>query len=499
MLNRLRTGSSYEPTYASWTRSDTTAHSGPPPCAQSTSVNTSRMEALYPRTYSKGTIEDYVVVPHVKIRRRRRNVLNGIQRAVKPVHHVKVSLDNFKDVEGNAAPNQGDTTFSQSVEFHPGGCNETITRTETCPPLAFFAARHGPDWFRDNILANLPTGSGISYASVEWTELADKFNEGCKSLIPSNFFAGEAFAEGSIYLDAIRLVTNPAKSISGFIKDVQKRGLRRSRLGELNLYYKKLFSNKTFLKSDKAIQTAKDLGFVRFSARELIDRHLSFKFGVLPAIHDLNSTIASHSAVEDRLLYLNKHRGRYVPIRVKKKFPASFTPSDPSSYFLDLQYALKDAFTVAHIFGQGRIRTDINDASRWRAYAEYFGLNKIVGTAWELIPFSFVADWFLNIQEKINELTNLSQLGESPFMNLTSIGYSYKNVAVYDYLVMPGYDLTEGFPNMEPSEPFPCFSFAITDYTRYPGFPDTSWFANLSNLGSFHYTAGGELLLQKLL
>jgi hypothetical protein len=202
--------------------------------------------------------------------------------------------------------------------------------------------------------------------------------------------------------------------------------------------------------------------------------------------------------VDKQLRFLQSNRGRYVPIRVKQGFNAEFTPGTFTSPYLDFSSVLTNAFTVAHIFGQGRVRTDINEASRWRAYLEYFGVNKAIGTAWELIPFSFVADWFINAQEKINNLTRIP-LGESPFMNVTSIGHSYKNVALYDYIVNPGYDLTYGFPNMEPNSPFPCFSYAVTDYFRFPGFPDTSFFDDPSNYGLFQGVTGGELLIQKFL
>lgn len=503
MFNRSREHLDYDPTYTSWTIEDVwfkrDAGSGlcPAPFEHRDETPAS---TVYPLRYSAGTIEDYVVTPKVKHRFRRRNVFGNLPMAVRPVHHTRVSLDKFKDVVGTPSPNQGVVTFVQSLDESNSLCLQERTRTQTCPPLAFLCARYGADFVKDSILDNLPRShnGSITFASVEWSSLLDQFDESCKALIPSNFFAGEAFAEGGIYLDAIRLVLNPTKAISGFIKNVRERGLHRKRLGDIDRYYKRLFSRKAWLVSDEASQTARDIGLTRFALREGIDRHLTYKFGVVPAIHDVRSAISSHSDVEKRLLYLNSRRGRYVPIRVKKGFPASFTPGSESSPYLTFVSVLKDAYTVARIFGQGRIRTDINEASRWRAYAEYFGLNKVVGTAWELIPFSFIGDWFTNSQEAINSLTRIP-LGESPFMNVTSVGHSLKNVALYDYQVIPGYDTVIGYPNMEPSSPFPCFSYAVTDYTRTPGFPDTSWFADPSNFGLFHAITGGELLIQKFL
>lgn len=503
MFNRSRERVEYDPTYTSWVIEEVEfkRDTGSGFCVAPFELRTETpAETLYPLRYSAGVIEDYIVLPKVKHRFRRRNVFGNLPMAVKPVHHTRVSINKFKDVGGNPTPNQGTETFVQSLNSSNDICLQERTKTQTCPPLAFLCHRFGADFVKNNILDGLPrTHDGsIGFAEVDWSSLMDQFDEHCKGLIPSNFFAGEAFAEGGIYLDAIKLVLQPKKSITGFIKNVRQRGLHRLRLGELDRYYKKLFSRKSWLITDEAIDTANDIGLTKFALREGIDRHLTYKFGVVPAIHDVRATIGAHSNVEQRLLYLNSHRGHYVPIRVKKGFPASFTPGTVTSPFLSFDSVLKDAFTVAHIFGQGRIRTDINESSRWRAYAEYFGLNKVVGTAWELIPFSFVVDWFTNSQEAINSLTRIP-LGESPFMNITSIGHSYKNVALYDYQIIPGYDLTYALPNMEPSSPFPCFSYAITDYTRLPGFPDTSWFANLSNLGLFHAVTGGELLIQKFI
>lgn len=503
MFNRVRHRAEYDPTYVHWVSELVDLKSAktifcPGPHQYRTET---ALETLYPLRYSRGTIEDYVVLPKVKHRFRRRNVFSNLPMAVKPVHHTKVSIDKFKDVNGTPTPNQGVKTFVQSKDSSNADCTQTITLTQTLPPMAWLAKRYGPDYVKTQILDQLSEfhGVDISFASVEWSSLMDQFDEESKSLIPADFFSGESIAEGGIFVDALKLVLNPKKAITGFVKNVRKRGLHRLRLGELDRYYKKLFSQKTFLMSEEAIETANDIGLIKFAARESINQHLSYKFGVVPAIHDIRSTVAAHSKVEQQLLFLNKHRGRYIPIRVKKGFPASFTPGVPyDDGYLAEQVILKDAFTVAHVFGQGRVRTDINEASRWRAYAEYFGLNKIVGTAWELIPFSFVADWFTNSQELVNSLTRIP-LGESPFMNLTSIGHSVKNIALYDYLIIPGYDIINGYPTMEPSSPLPAFSYAVTDYTRTPGFPDTSWFADLSNLGLFHAAIGGELLIQKFL
>jgi hypothetical protein len=501
VLNRTRSYTDYGPGYTAWTKElvhvKTDAGSGLCP-GEIHDRTEQTVNTVFPLRYSAGTIQDYVVLPKVKHKTRRRNPLSGIPMAVKPVYHTKVSMGSFKDSEGNLSPQQGTVTIVQSLNSSNSLCNDDLTLTQTTSPLSFLCERFGADYVKEHILDALPrTNSDISFEQVEWDAMADKFDEICKSLIPSNFFSGETIAEGGIFVDAFKLVLNPKKAIVGFIKDVYKRGLHRKNLGELNHHYRHLLSKG--LTADPGLSdTMRDIGFLKSVSKESISQHLGFQFGVVPAIHDIRATLDAHRKVEDQLALLNKHRGRYFPIRVKAGFPASFTPGTFTSPYLDFSSVLRNCFTVGSIFGMGKVRTDINEASRWRAYMEYFGLNKVVGTAWELIPFSFVAEWFTNSQEAINQLTRIP-LGESPFMNIAAVGHSVKNIAAYDYICNPGYDLTYGYPNMEPSSQFSVFSYAVTEYTRTPGFPDTSWFANLSNLGSFQAVAGGELLIQKFL
>jgi hypothetical protein len=150
------------------------------------------------------------------------------------------------------------------------------------------------------------------------------------------------------------------------------------------------------------------------------------------------------------------------------------------------------------MFAQGRVRTDINDVSKWRAYAEYFGLNKVVGTAWELIPFSFVVDWFTNAQERINDLTRV-RLGESPFYNLVGVGSSIHDIVSHEFCITPGYDEVNSLNLVAPTDPVVAFTSNVSSYSRIPGLPDTSGVVDVSTLGLFHGITGLELLLQKIL
>lgn len=439
--------------------------------------------STYPLRYTRETISDNEYPPF----RQRKRWADRMPLPFREVHHESVRL----------LPARGDVTITQSTSSGIF-CLNTVTKMQTCNPIAWLSWYFGPNHVKQQLDMVSGTMPSLDYASEDWFSMSDEFDEKLTSIIPSNFFSGEAFAEGSIYLDAIKLVTRPGRTVTSFIKGVKKRGLHRLRLHEIDLWIKKKLSNKRFRMSEEGYRMGSDFELTRHGLREFVNGHLSYKFGVLPAIHDLKSTLSAHSKVDQQLRFLNRNRGRYVPIRVRRVHPVSFPPDTFVSSYLDFKMMMSKAESITCLSGMARVRSDIHEASSWRAYAEYFGLNKVVGTAWELIPFTFVVDWFTNAQERINKLTRIP-LGQGPFMNLTSVGSSQKNVVIYDYVCNPGYDQVYGLGAMEPNSQFPMFSVEVSDYIRSPGIPDTSGFVDLSNLGLFQGITGAELLIQKLL
>lgn len=524
LLNRTRSYDSYEPVtrkfevgeYYNRTQIGTNNCAGGELHTQSQGL----FEREIPVRFGAGSITDYK--SPIKLKQFSKGVRKRLRVPflVKDVVHTKVSLSSFKDEGGKVIPNQGNMTFELSTDASTQNCNIEFGRVLNCSPLGFMAYVWGSDYLRDEIFAELPRthDAGTVFPTVDWADLADAFDEKTKSLIPSSFFLGETMYESSIFKTALSFVVSPSRAVGRLIKDVQMRGLHRLNLGKIAHYYRQRDRRVSHLRSYESVVSAsnrsiklladRDVGtnlfgnqlqaLTRFTLKELVDLHLSYKFGVVPAIHDVTSMFAAHSEVEKRLKYLNDHRGSYVPIRASKKLPASYTPGDlPSTGSLAHGPVLQDAYTKAVIFGMGKIRDDINEASRWRAYSEYFGLNKIIGLGWELVPFSFVVDWFTNAQEVVNKLTRVP-LGESPYMNLACIGHSQKNVSQYDYICNPGYNAGVG-TLVQPNSPFSVFEFAISSYTRQSGFPNTSLFDSMSNFGLFRAFTGAELLLQKIL
>jgi peptide methionine sulfoxide reductase MsrB len=305
--------------------------------------------------------------------------------------------------------------------------------------------------------------------------LSDAFNEACDQFIPSGLMIGEPLYENEIFVSAFKAIINPTSVIPSFFK-VVKNYVKRSRRKTLG-------------------QVSREL--TKLSA----DKHLGFIFGVMPAIEDIKETLAAHRKVSSRMAFLRQHAGGWVPIRVRQIHagdrtnvdPGPLSPGVPWDTFTHIDHYNED--TVASAWG--RVREDFNWGDTWSAYLQYFGINKMAGLAWELVPFSFVVDWFTNAQERINHFTRLHTGG--PFTELRGFTCSTRKEKSELLYLRPGYFPSHGFHMVKPSGPIPLLERKSVDYDRFTEFPDTSGVLDLSNLGLFQFTAGASLLLQRLL
>lgn len=498
MTNRTREYDSATPNYFSWTESTVEAVDcyNPDYCTSSTTVLTHSDEGVYPIELRKGVIADTVFPKYRRSRHGNirvpltiKTVLGSIVstegpsqlKPVKEVQHTKIHIKCSKD---DMFP-----TYESSSDTGVAILSSSISAPMT--PALWLGTRYGfplDFWF-----SNSPEALGLTrFYQPDWFSLQDSFNEAVDSFMPSSFLLGEDMAEYSIFKDALLLAMNPSKAIKNFVKTIFELGYDKKTLGQIRHLARS--NDHISFKRDKSL-------LVRQATRKGINADLSYKFGVKPAISDIVGALNAHRKVNERLAYLSSHRGQYVPIRVRKRLTADFSsnPHPAPTGYMQIYERLEDAYTLASIFAQGRVREDITIGSQWVSYAEYFGLNKIVGLAWELIPFTFVVDWFTNAQERINQMTRI-RLSEGPFVNIGAIGSSLKTVSEVS-LNLQGGIITSGahagYTMTNPVGPVILAKCERSQYARYPFIPDTSGVLDLSTLGSFHAITGGELLLQR--
>jgi hypothetical protein len=282
------------------------------------------------------------------------------------------------------------------------------------------------------------------YVKHDWFALADSFQERCDSFLVNDFFLGEDIAESDIFKDAILAVIQPTKAIRRFISAVKSSTkLRRKQLGPIAQALKGASSGDLF-----------------------------YKFAVKPAIEDIKSALSVHSRVIQRMNYLRSSSGRYVPVRVRQQLVADYVNNTiPSSHGTDY-LQIESKYSVGSITGMARVRNDLRWDDTWSAYLQHFGVGKVIGLAWELIPFSFVIDWFTNAQERINHYTRLST--GSPFCDVTAICSSTKTVLKDNLLqTASSTSVYDSKPMTSPTSVL-LASREQTLYSRDPGIPDTS-------------------------
>jgi len=308
--------------------------------------------------------------------------------------------------------------------------------------------------------------SSQDYLHHDWFSLFSKFDESMKEFIPSSFLVGEDMAENDIFIDAFKLILNPTRALKVLVKNLKN------------------FSTK---------YTSRNLGGYVKALKSTTDGHLLYKFAIAPAIDDFQLVMAAHIAVSSRLAYLRQARGTYVPIRVSKRLASAVSHLPlPTSKGETYKY-VSDRYALAVIFAMGRCRDDLSFNDTWSAYLQYFGINKMVGLAWELVPMSFVIDWFTNCQERINYLTRLDT--GSPFSEVTCLGHSLKKVSMEDLFIVPPDSSVFGLPRAS-SEAIHLASRSVSHYERIPGLPDTSGIISLDYLGPSRISSLGEIIFQ---
>jgi len=395
--------------------------------------------------------------------------LFGANRDFKPVKycsHTKTAID-LKTMM---------SAFTYS--FGAGSGNPLVTRTfnhgNVCSALNSLGFSGSLiDYFNDDYRY-----SSADYIKTDWFALMDKFTEASDSFVLPKFLAGEDMAENDIFIDAFKLILNPSKAVSETIKFLTHPSNKKFRRITL----------KDFIRGVKS-------GTKGFAGLDLF-----YKFAIKPAISDIRDALDAHDFVNRRMQYLRQNSGSWVPVRVRSVHTASFdnepfperSPGSP----IGLWSTIENKRSIATISAWGRVRDDLEWNDAWSAYLQYFGIGHMIGLGWELIPFSFVIDWFTNAQERINHFTRLRTGG--PFVGIRGLSASQKDETVLKLTLLPGYSPAYGAEMLHPSGPMDLCQMTKSVYTRTNYIPETSGVVDTSSLGLFHFITSAELVAQRL-
>jgi len=155
--------------------------------------------------------------------------------------------------------------------------------------------------------------------------------------------------------------------------------------------------------------------------KDLGSEYLNVQFGWIPFLNDCRNLYFTYRKLENRLAQLKRDNGR--PVRRRGKV----THSESSSVYYE-SYNTYMYPTLTNEFytgspGHTKVTLDVSDSSwfsarfrywipdigssQWtrRATAALFGVNPTPSTLWELLPWSWMIDWFTNVGDVIQNMS----------------------------------------------------------------------------------------------
>jgi hypothetical protein len=166
-------------------------------------------------------------------------------------------------------------------------------------------------------------------------------------------------------------------------------------LGELGETVSSLVS--IFTRSIKIFKAIKRLDIrslkKEISPEELADRYMELRYALRPLVCDVINYISAISAMS------NSHADRLT---------ARGSKTDTDGYTSKIKMSstdLRDIFVTISGQHQVSVRAGVLSKIDEVSALNIIGLDSVLEAAWELVPFSFVADWFFNIGKTLASWT----------------------------------------------------------------------------------------------
>lgn len=181
--------------------------------------------------------------------------------------------------------------------------------------------------------------------------------------------------------------------------------------------------------------------------------HLNYNFGWKPFISDLKSAWKGLSTFEQRLAKFLDSQNLDLTCRWGDKPISAGTESGYFSPTLDYQafrykykIDVKTKFSSTFQFSYTLPPFDYQ-SMRWRAYLDTLGLAANAANVWELIPWSFVIDWFVDVGSYLEQF---SDDWIEPWIYFCQACSSVKREAKITYILQ-----------------YQAYGFPVTDFARY--------------------------------
>jgi len=238
-------------------------------------------------------------------------------------------------------------------------------------------------------------------------------------------------------------------------------------------------------------QYGASLSEVKRLVKGLAGGYLALLFGVLPIISDVKGVYRGLTELEKHVSWLRKNQGKPVRVSYRATIPYSGVANSlitGSNAGWETRALQNKAFYHAFAIVTYDVSSLTDLELRLRALTRRFGFDDPIGTFWELVPFSFVIDWLINVGEFLNSLTPKITL---PCI-FKDLGYSVKIMQEWEHewIHRPAYNGSAGGGVIQ--------RCARTYYMRRNGLPLSFGGVDFSIPSNGQLWTGLALLMQKL-
>lgn len=215
---------------------------------------------------------------------------------------------------------------------------------------------------------------------------------------------------------------------------------------------------------------------LREVAHQIGDNYLLNLFGIQPLIGEISSTAGKAQLALERIAFLRRTQGQTFPAHYSKTFKVSkpdVHSFDDGTWGPSPEVWLRRIEETVTYVASCRVRNSLTGLNEIGANIESFlagiGVGHAAEFAWDLVPFSFVVDWFFQVDKFIERHLSINPFGGE--FTVENAGVSCKSDIVGEYSIehplIVGGSMSGGKIHMN-------------GYTRTPGLP-----ADYSVFGSF--------------
>jgi hypothetical protein len=217
---------------------------------------------------------------------------------------------------------------------------------------------------------------------LDWRKCYEALLDDVHGILPAQKAIAVNIAEFS---QLRRLVPGIAQSIKRIQRFMKREGNRT-----LIVYGRRLRSGKRFRRAVSVSSGA-------WCLRDLAQLHLASQFGISPLVNDLADLAGKYWEAK---MHLNWYRvlsnGEVHKVHSSVRAQTSSEATVGNSYYATIRDQ-KRSETKGTLYATVRVEPESTEVVQKRLLNQILGMNVPLQIAWELVPFSFVLDWFLPV------------------------------------------------------------------------------------------------------